>query len=447
MYVKKKSISIIKKSLLLILSLSLIGCATEKSVSPSNLFIDKHINLLVKSGESRQKIDNFEIIFDSNESMNDTYMGQRKFDLAKDILININEMIPDLKMTSALRTFGLNFSTGKATTLIYGPSVYTKPGFEKNLKKIKYPLGDSLLNIAIDAAYEDVQSAPGKKAIIIVSDGKNMDNSTVTKVQRIKNIFRDQICIYAIQVGNDWAGEKLLREMVQLGGHGLYVQSDQLVSSTDIASFVEKVFLTSQHMEVMKPANTSSTQTAEVKKGITIEKNDVKKAVVQQEEDAGNADQYVIGPEDILYINVWREETLSRSVPVRIDGKISIPLIDDVQADGLTPLQLKELLTNRLKTLIDNPTVSVTVMEINSFKIYVLGEVKTPGVLRIKSRTTFLELISMVGGFTEWANKKKILIIKKEKGTERRFFINYRRIIDGEESDIEILRNDTVIVQ
>ncbi|MGD0276988.1 MAG: polysaccharide biosynthesis/export family protein [Syntrophales bacterium] len=441
------SINIIKKSLLLILSLSLISCAAEKSVSPANVLIDKHLNLLVKSDESRQKIDHFEIIFDSNESMKDPYMGQRKFDHAKDILIHVNETIPDLKMTSALRTFGLNFNTGKATTLIYGPAVYSKSGFEKNLKKIKYPLGDSLLNVAIDAVYEDVQSALGKKAIIIVSDGKNMDNSTVAKVQRIKNILGDQICIYAIQVGNDSAGEKLLRKMVRLGGCGLYIQSDRLVSSTDVVAFTEKIFLTSQPREVMKPANTYPSQTAEVKKGIILEKNEAKEAVSQQVEFTADSNQYIIGPEDILYINVWREETLSRSVPVRIDGKISLPLIDDVQADGLTPLQLKELLTNQLKTLIDNPTVSVTVMESNSFKVYVLGEVKTPGVRRIRSKTTFLELISMVGGFTEWANQKKILVIKKEKGTEQRFFVNYRRIIDGEESDVEILRNDTVIVQ
>jgi polysaccharide export outer membrane protein len=160
-----------------------------------------------------------------------------------------------------------------------------------------------------------------------------------------------------------------------------------------------------------------------------------------------NSDQYIIGPEDMLYIYVWREENLSKTVPVRMDGRISLPLIDDIQADGLTPLQLKELLTNRLKAVIDNPTVSVTVMEANSFKIYVLGEVKTPGVLRIRSETTFLELISMVGGFTEWADQKKILVIRKEKGASKRFYVNYKKIIDGKEPNIDMQRGDTVVVE
>jgi len=264
-----------------------------------------------------------------------------------------------------------------------------------------------------------MQSALGKKAIIIVSDGKNMDNSTVAKVQRMKNTFRDQICIYAIQVGNDSAGEKLLREMVQLGGCGLYIQSDQLVLRSDVVAFTKNVFLTSQSKET----------------------------VSQQSEVEVDSDKYVIGPEDVLYIYVWKEELLSRTVPVRMDGKISLPLLDDIQADGLTPLQLKELLKKRLNDVMESPTVSVTVLEANSFKVYVLGEVKLPGVQRIKSKTSFLQLISMAGGFTEWANQKKILIVRKQKGTERRFFVNYRRIVDGKESDIEILRNDTIIVQ
>lgn len=172
-----------------------------------------------------------------------------------------------------------------------------------------------------------------------------------------------------------------------------------------------------------------------------------KEAAGKKSDIATDSDQYIIGPEDILYIYVWKEEALSKTVPVRIDGKISLPLIDDVQADGLTPLQLKTLLTDRLKTLIENPTVSVTVLEANSFKVYVLGEVKTPGVLRIKSRTSFLELISMVGGFTEWANQKKILIIRKEKNANKRLTVNYKKIVAGEEPNLDMQRGDTVVVE
>jgi polysaccharide export outer membrane protein len=137
---------------------------------------------------------------------------------------------------------------------------------------------------------------------------------------------------------------------------------------------------------------------------------------------------------------------MTKTVPVRMDGKISLPLVDDVQAADLTPLQLKVVLTNKLKNVIDNPTVSVTVMEANSFKVYVSGEVKTPGVLRLRSETSFLQLMTMVGGFTDWADKKKIVIVRKEKGAEKRIKVNYKKILDGGEPDIIINRGDMVIV-
>lgn len=160
-----------------------------------------------------------------------------------------------------------------------------------------------------------------------------------------------------------------------------------------------------------------------------------------------DSDQYVIGPEDVLFIHVWKEDALSKTVPVRMDGKISLPLVDDVQAADLTPLQLKEFLTNKLKSVIDNPTVSVTVMEANSFKVYVMGQVKQPGVHKLRSQTSFVQLITMVGGFTDWADQKNILIIRKEKGKEERIKVNYKRIIDGKDPDIIIKRGDTVIVR
>jgi polysaccharide export outer membrane protein len=166
-----------------------------------------------------------------------------------------------------------------------------------------------------------------------------------------------------------------------------------------------------------------------------------------QGEVVADSDQYIIGPEDVLHIYVWREESLTKTVPVRVDGKISLPLVDDIQAAGLTPLQLKDALTKKLQGFVDNPTLSVTVMEANSFKVYVSGEVKTPSVQRIRSEVTVVKLMTMVGGFTEWANKKKILIIRKEKDGDKRIIVNYNKIIDGEAPDIVIHRGDTVIVQ
>jgi polysaccharide export outer membrane protein len=167
-----------------------------------------------------------------------------------------------------------------------------------------------------------------------------------------------------------------------------------------------------------------------------------------QAEIAADSDRYVIGAEDVLYIHVWREETVTKTVSVRMDGMISIPLVDEIQAAGLTPLQLKEKLTERLKQFIENPNVTVVVMEANSFKVYISGQISKPGIIRLRSDTTLAQIISMAGGLTEWANQKKIIIIRKENGKEKRFTINYKKIVKGEDLDSNIIlkSGDTIIV-
>jgi polysaccharide export outer membrane protein len=107
---------------------------------------------------------------------------------------------------------------------------------------------------------------------------------------------------------------------------------------------------------------------------------------------AADSDNYIIGPEDVLYIYVWKEENLSRSVPVRMDGMISIPLVDDIKAAGMTPLQLKEVLLTKLREFVETPDVTVIVSEANSYKVYVQGEVKKPGVFRLRTETSLVQL-------------------------------------------------------
>lgn len=167
-----------------------------------------------------------------------------------------------------------------------------------------------------------------------------------------------------------------------------------------------------------------------------------------QPEISADSGRYVIGPEDVLFIHVWKEEALSKTVPVRMDGKISLPLVDEIQAAGLTPLQLREELIRRFQEFVDLPNVSVMVMEANSFKVFISGEVKNPGVYRLRNETTILQLISMAGGFTEWANQKEIIVIRKEQGRERRIMINYKKIVSGEEfgANIPLKTGDTIIV-
>ena len=177
------------------------------------------------------------------------------------------------------------------------------------------------------------------------------------------------------------------------------------------------------------------------------EKDTLLRKQAQSEIKADSSD-YVIGPEDVLYINVWREDTLTRTVPVRMDGNISLPLIDEVKAAGLTPLQLKEVLVEKLNKFVDLPNVSVIVMEANSYKVYVSGQVRTPGVYRLRSETSILQIIPMAGGFTEWANQKKILVIRKEGGKDKRITVNYKKIVEGKEpgGNFVLKAGDTIIV-
>ena len=131
------------------------------------------------------------------------------------------------------------------------------------------------------------------------------------------------------------------------------------------------------------------------------------------------AGDYVIGPEDVLDIAVWDNTQLTRTVPVRPDGRISLPLLNDVIAAGLTPMQLRECLVAALKPYIPVPTVSVIVHEIHSFKVTVIGQVKTPGRYELKSRSTVLDVLAMAGGLTEFAARNRVMVLRRE-GTRTR---------------------------
>jgi len=127
--------------------------------------------------------------------------------------------------------------------------------------------------------------------------------------------------------------------------------------------------------------------------------------------------EYLIGLEDVLDIAVWGNTELTRSMPVRPDGKISLPLLNDVQAAGLTPMQLREMLTKSLSTYLTAPNVSVIVREVHSFKVTVIGEVKTPGRYELKSRATVLDVLAMAGGPTDYASRGKISVLRQRDGS------------------------------
>jgi polysaccharide biosynthesis/export protein len=159
-------------------------------------------------------------------------------------------------------------------------------------------------------------------------------------------------------------------------------------------------------------------------------------------------DYYVIGKGDLLEIVVWQEPELSREVKVRVDGRISIPLADDILAAGMTPVELKNALTDRLKNYIETPEVTVIVRSQSSKSYYVLGEVRRQGEFELEKDITLMQALTRADGFTEWANKRNLLLLRHVNGREQRIDINYRDIVSGAapEQNLKIQPGDTLVV-
>jgi polysaccharide export outer membrane protein len=157
---------------------------------------------------------------------------------------------------------------------------------------------------------------------------------------------------------------------------------------------------------------------------------------------------YVIGPEDQLDINVWREPEVSRVVPVRPDGKISLPLLNDVQVAGLTPMQLQAVITEGLKKFITGPQVTVIVIQINSRRIYVMGEIARPGAFPMLPNMTVLQALSTAGGFSQYAKLSAIYLLRTENGRQVTYPFNYKEVIRGQkpEQNIALKPGDTIVV-
>lgn len=156
---------------------------------------------------------------------------------------------------------------------------------------------------------------------------------------------------------------------------------------------------------------------------------------------------YRIGAEDTLNVNVWKEEKLSGSFPVRPDGKISLVLVGDVQAAGLTPMELSADLTARLKKFIQDPLVTVTVAEVKSQKVFVLGEVTHVGPVDMAAGMTPLQAISAAGGLTPYANSKKIYVLRGPAGHQQKIPFNYKNAVKGDpNSNMTLQTGDTIVV-
>jgi polysaccharide biosynthesis/export protein len=157
------------------------------------------------------------------------------------------------------------------------------------------------------------------------------------------------------------------------------------------------------------------------------------------------ATAYQIGPEDVLEISVWKNPELSRTVPVRPDGKVSLPLVNDIQASGLTPIDLRDQVTAKLSEYIPAPEVSVIVREVHSRKVTVAGAVKLPGRYELKSTMTVLEVIALAQGLTDFASRDRIVILRQNGQKTDRIPFNYRKISDAAQQDNFLIRPGDIV--
>jgi polysaccharide export outer membrane protein len=162
---------------------------------------------------------------------------------------------------------------------------------------------------------------------------------------------------------------------------------------------------------------------------------------------AVDPNRYVIGAEDNLQVTVWREPTLSGTIPVRPDGMISLVLVGDLKAAGLTPMQLATDITQRLKKFIQDPSVSVVVLAVNSQRVFLIGEVGHAGPVALTAGMTPLQAIAAAGGLSNFANSKHIYILRGEPGKQQKIPFNYKQALKGDNRETVALRpGDTIVV-
>lgn len=167
----------------------------------------------------------------------------------------------------------------------------------------------------------------------------------------------------------------------------------------------------------------------------------------RQEQKNASPGEYTVGEGDLLRINVWKEAEISQNVAVRPDGNISLPLVSEVRVAGLTPRQIQELITEKLKSVLTNPQVTVTVTEVRSKMVYITGEVGKPGAYAVVAPTNVLQLIARAGGLTQFANRKDIYILRAGDRSARLRF-NYKDVVKGKNSEQNVILQpgDTVVV-
>ena len=203
------------------------------------------------------------------------------------------------------------------------------------------------------------------------------------------------------------------------------------------------------------PGSTENAPAAHATNGYTVSRSDTREAgndffhrCGEHSNYAGpmDASRYIIGPEDSLQITVWKEPSLSGNFPVRPDGMISLVLVGDLPAAGQTPMALSNDITQRLKKYIQDPVVTVSVLGVNSQRIFLVGEVNKVGPVMLTPGMTPLQAIVSAGGLSQFANSKRIYILRTVAGKQQKYPFNYKAALKGENSGITLLPGDTIVV-
>jgi OOP family OmpA-OmpF porin len=205
---------------------------------------NQELNQKIQDGKYAQNAQTFLILFDATSSMYDSYQNQFKFDQEKQLVTLFNNTIPNLKLSAALREFGQYFFSPELTKRIYGMCEYNRDALNKAILEVKTPHGNTPLDVAITSAGQDLANSEGNLALIIFSDGEDVNEATVVKAaSHVKDKYGDRICIYTVQLGNNLKGGRLLERIAQVGECGISAKGDQVASDAGMTAFVERIFL------------------------------------------------------------------------------------------------------------------------------------------------------------------------------------------------------------
>lgn len=249
----KRSLRGLRTIVALLMAFFVWGCAANNGPVSSIPAFTPHV---FNSAQYSSAVDNFLVIIDASSSMGENYMGNKKFTIAKEIVNRMNQTIPEMGQKCGLRFFGQNPNISeKSTLLLYGMKTYSTGQFQAGLDKLTIPLGKSPLYKALNAAGQDLASLTGTKAVIIVSDAKDMAKKTLDSAKALKTKFGSSLCIYTVLVGDNAEGMALMKKIAETGRCGFFANADDLLTSAGMAKYVDDVFLSKHSVNVNKDSD------------------------------------------------------------------------------------------------------------------------------------------------------------------------------------------------